>query len=426
MIKRRLDRLRDLQNHYYKYLHDLLLGFKEIKMSTARNENIFKKFLLRNRTESRDIAIETSIKYLNNELTGSYGWYLVLGLIIFALPALWLINPESILSMIIIILYIMAPVSVLISTIPSYTHIKIAYERLVGFEKEIDLYINHENFQSNRHFAESKKEKLKRIGQNNGLATNNGNGNGKKLPEKSDLMPMQNDLNLESFKGDFTELELVNTVYQFKEKNTRFLLGPINITFKKGETVFITGGNGSGKTTLVNILTGLYKPTSGEVLYNGQQVYHDIYPIYMNLISVIFTNHHMFNENYDDFDIKESNETLGEYVSMMKLSNAVQIMGDNKGISNKLSKGQQKRLSMIYALMEQRDLIILDEWAAEQDPQFRSYFYKELLPKLKAMGKTIIAVTHDDEYYDYADRIIRFDYGQVISDEYIELKASDS
>jgi putative ATP-binding cassette transporter len=80
------------------------------------------------------------------------------------------------------------------------------------------------------------------------------------------------------------------------------------------------------------------------------------------------------------------------------------------------SKGQSKRMSLIFALLEKRPIIVLDEWAADQDPHFRKYFYEELIPKLQEMGKTIIAVTHDDAYFHTANRIIKFDYGKVVRD----------
>jgi ABC-type hemin transport system ATPase subunit len=56
-----------------------------------------------------------------------------------------------------------------------------------------------------------------------------------------------------------------------------------------------------------------------------------------------------------------------------------------------------------------------DEFAADQDPEFRRFFYETLLPELKAAGKTVIAITHDDRYFHCADRVIKMEYGQVQS-----------
>jgi cyclic peptide transporter len=391
-IKKDLNSLRDLQNQYFLNLNDLLLGFKEIKMSTKRNENIFTRFLLKNRVDSKDITVNTSISYMNNDLTGTFSWYIVLGVIMFLLPSLFLLTPDKIISMIMIILYLMAPVNVLITMIPVYTHSKIAVERLTQFDKDLDTYLNNDVILA--------KEYLRGVAAKD---VENAGRQGKVPGEK------------------FQQLELENVVYQFQDKTRRnqFTLGPIDLKIERGEVVFITGGNGSGKSTLANVITGLYKPNQGRIRFNGREILHDAYPAYMDNMAAIFTSHYLFNENYDDFDLRESNERLQEYIGLMKMGHAIHIMKEKRQISNRLSKGQQKRLALIYALMEERDIIILDEWAAEQDPQFRAYFYKELLPKLRQMEKTVIAITHDDDYYAYADRVIKFDYGKVVSDEEI-------
>ncbi|WP_114653051.1 ATP-binding cassette domain-containing protein [Polynucleobacter necessarius] len=81
-----------------------------------------------------------------------------------------------------------------------------------------------------------------------------------------------------------------------------------------------------------------------------------------------------------------------------------------------LSTGQRKRIALLVAMLENRDIIILDEWAADQDPQFRKHFYKQLLPRLKQMGKTVIAITHDDYYFNTADYVLSFRDGKLFED----------
>jgi cyclic peptide transporter len=371
-IEKSLNELRDLQNEYHQNLRDLLHGFKEIKMSQVRNENMFHKYLKRNLVTGRDLGIGTAVKYLDNELTGSYSWYIVLGLILFGLPRLFDLEMAQTTTFVVTILYLMGPVYGLIQLVPFYTRVKIAIERLQGFEADI----------------------------NNQVKSEIGHG---------DMTP---------FNQVFCHLELKDVTFEYfdKKKQTSFQLGPINLEIKRGEMVFITGGNGSGKSTLVNLLTGLCQPTSGHVYLNGNPITENNSAYYRNQISAIFTNNHVFAENYDDFDLSTANDTLMQYVSMMQLSQVLKIDDDKKNIDNRLSKGQHKRLAMIYALLEGRQLVVLDEWAAEQDPEFRAYFYKTILPELKNLGKTVIAVTHDDAYYGCANRIIKLDYGQVLTD----------
>jgi putative ATP-binding cassette transporter len=98
----------------------------------------------------------------------------------------------------------------------------------------------------------------------------------------------------------------------------------------------------------------------------------------------------------------------------MELNHKIEI--DNKSFNTlDLSTGQRKRIALMVALMEDRDFIVLDEWAADQDPVFRKKFYKKILPSLKKQGKTVIALTHDDAYYDTADEIIKLDNGKMNS-----------
>jgi putative ATP-binding cassette transporter len=78
-----------------------------------------------------------------------------------------------------------------------------------------------------------------------------------------------------------------------------------------------------------------------------------------------------------------------------------------------VSQGQRKRLELLTAYLEERASYLFDEWAADQDPVFKEIFYLQLLPELKARGKTVIVISHDDRYYHVADRIIKLDYGRI-------------
>jgi len=80
----------------------------------------------------------------------------------------------------------------------------------------------------------------------------------------------------------------------------------------------------------------------------------------------------------------------------------------------RLSQGQRKRLALLSALLEQRPVLVLDEWAADQDPAFRHHFYTQLVPALKAEGRTIVAISHDERYFDTADRILKVDGGRLV------------
>lgn len=367
-LEAKLNVLRNLQNDYHRYLRDLLNGYKEIKLSITRGQNIFLNFLYANKSQEKALGVDTSIKYLNNELLGSYSWYIVLGFIMYLLPQLTTMNSTQTSTFIVTILYLIGPVATLITTFPFYTRVKIAFERLKRYESDVDFKIQNQMSQNS---TDDICETFERI----------------------------------VFKN-------VKFDYFNSTQDKAFSIGPINLEIIKGEVLFVIGGNGSGKSTFINLLTGLYQPNAGDLFFNKIKIDSKKYPYYRNKISAIFTNNYLFEENYDGFDISESNDKLNSYIQELELSNVINV-DNKKGISSKLSKGQQKRLAMIYSLMEEREILVLDEWAAEQDPVFRSYFYKTLIGKLRQMGKTIIAVTHDDAYFSYADRLLKFDYGRL-------------
>lgn len=98
-------------------------------------------------------------------------------------------------------------------------------------------------------------------------------------------------------------------------------------------------------------------------------------------------------------------------MEILRIDDKVQI-ADGAFSTLKLSTGQRKRLALLVSYLEERPVYLFDEWAADQDPEFRKFFYKTLLPELKARGKTVIAITHDDSYFNEADRLIKMEMGR--------------
>ncbi|MFM7854210.1 MAG: ATP-binding cassette domain-containing protein, partial [Flammeovirgaceae bacterium] len=210
----------------------------------------------------------------------------------------------------------------------------------------------------------------------------------------------------------FSELRFEDVCFKYRDEvsNETFDLGPINITIDQGKIIFITGGNGSGKSTFIKILTGIYTPDSGRIFLNGEPVALENYGEVRNLISAVFTDNHLFSENYLNHDLTDSNPLMREYVEMVRM-NGIFRLNSNENADAALSKGQQKRVALILALLDDRPILVLDEWAAEQDPGFRKYFYEDIIRTLCARNKTLLLVTHDEAHFTGADRIIKFNYG---------------
>lgn len=373
-----VDKLRKYNESYYKYVEDVIKGFKGLKLSSHRSENLMDKFLAPNRRSAKDLDFNINFVFLSINLISQYGLYLIIGTILFLLPLFDLLKKEDVITYVMILMFISGPINNLINMQRVYTRLFVGRKRIKEFLKDFEI--------SDENLAEAENK-------------------------------IENDI-------DFNELEFEDIHFSY-QKNTlenSFSLGPVNLSIQKGETIFVIGGNGSGKSTFINILTGLYKPTVGSLILDNQIVDKEN-PV-QNLISAVFTDNYIYSNNYDTYSL-ENNKRYQELLEVMELEKI--ILDDKEGSARRnFSKGQSKRMSLIFALLENKPILVLDEWAADQDPHFRKYFYENLLPKLKNEGKTIVAVTHDDAYFKHADRIIKFDYGQIVKNFDVKEEVSNS
>lgn len=365
-MSQKVDNLRTYNEYYYKYVDDVIKGFKGFKLSRERRIKLMDTHLSPNRESANELDYKINYVFLSINLISQYGLYLVIGIILFLLPELNILKREDIISYVVILLFIAGPVNNLINMQNIYTRLMVANARIKKFLSDFDtteVALEIEN-------ATSK---------------------------------------------NFSQLKFNNISFAYDNDSMEksFALGPINLSIEKGETIFIIGGNGSGKSTFINILTGLYQPSEGEIVLNKETNTNQSTAT-QNLIAAVFTDNHIFSHNYDDYSL-ERNKEYQELLKIMELDKAI-VDDKEESARRPFSKGQGKRMSMIFALLENKPILVLDEWAADQDPHFRKYFYENLLPNLKQEGKTIIAVTHDDAYFKHADRIIKFDYGQIVKD----------
>jgi len=209
----------------------------------------------------------------------------------------------------------------------------------------------------------------------------------------------------------FGSLSVRGLQFRYPDQNGRpgFDVGPIDLEFSRGEIVFITGYNGSGKSTFLKMLTSLYPAEAGELAVDGSDITAADIADYRALFSTIFTDHHLFARvsGLDD----TSASLAREYLEEMEIAHKTSIV-DGRISNRDLSTGQKKRLAMVLARLQDRPVLIFDEWAADQDPEFRALYYKNILPAFRAANKLVIAVTHDDQYFHCADRIIRCSDGR--------------
>jgi len=212
---------------------------------------------------------------------------------------------------------------------------------------------------------------------------------------------------------DLVQLELQDLMYMYPDsvEENSFQLGPLDLRLQAGEIVFIIGGNGSGKTTFLKLLIGLYTPSAGQLVWNGTPVTTENLESYQQNFGVIFAEPYLF-PHLLGLDSEKLDERAQHWLQRLHLTHKVQVV-DGKLSTLNLSFGQRKRLALLTAYLEERPIYVFDEWAAGQDPEFRHLFYRTLLPELKAQGKLVIVISHDDHYFDVADRVIKFDGGTI-------------
>ncbi len=363
-----LEEARTTQNVFMKYIDMILKGFKELtlraKSKTAVLADIDDICLKYREKNNRAKA-----KFVDAFLTGETTLIFILGIIAFFLSDMMksayvseVQDNYRMIQFIVTFLYIIGPINGIVGVIPSLAEIRIAWKRIGGLVDEIAL-------------------------KGETAATSE---------LKSDIMQV-----------DRIALKDISYTYKHKEYETGgFKVGPINLSLERGDILFITGGNGSGKTTLAKLLTGLYTAEKGEFQINNRNVGAERL---RELFSAIFSDFYLFDKLYG-IDLNGKEQLIRNYLKLLELDQKVQVE-NGRFTTTKLSHGQRKRLALLICLLEDRPLYLLDEWAADQDPQYRKFFYRTILMEMKSRGKIVIAITHDESYFDAADKIIKMNEG---------------
>jgi putative pyoverdin transport system ATP-binding/permease protein len=370
-------RARENQDKLFSHFRALTEGIKEIKLHRQRRDEFISRILEFTASDYRRNNIIGVSFYTAAGSWGQLMFFVIIGLLLFVMPKFMFVSNQTLTASILVMLYIVSPMDILSSLLPAFGRAKIAMEKIESL--------------------------------------------GLSLEEKSTEMEAAGQLGPESCWTELSFHGVTHTYYRDNE-TTRFTLGPVDLKLKPGELVFLVGGNGSGKTTLAKLLTGLYSAESGEVRMNGQTITDATRDAYRQHFSMVFSDFFLFDtllglnngQSSEELDIQAQT-----YLDKLQLSGTVEI---KNGIlsSTAVSQGQRKRLALLTSYLEDRPIYVFDEWAADQDPVFKEVFYMHLLPELRAKGKTIIAISHDDRYYYVADRIIKLDYGKVEYDRNIK------
>ncbi|WP_110686822.1 multidrug ABC transporter permease/ATP-binding protein [Salinicola aestuarinus] len=229
-----------------------------------------------------------------------------------------------------------------------------------------------------------------------------------------ELAPYEASFDLVEHHGEWQTLELRDVAYRYPAKGAHegFGVGPITFRLVRGEQVYLIGGNGSGKSTLAKLLTGLYRPHDGEILIDGEPVTPAEWQRYRQRFSAVHTDFHQFDRLMGPGGAEADPALLEDWLQVLDLAKKLRLEA-GQVVDTDLSQGQRKRLALLMALVEERQILLLDEWAADQDPQFRRAFYRELMPRFRELGITVFAISHDDHYFAHADRLLEMRDGQL-------------
>ena len=341
-----------------------LKGFKELKLNRQKAKDILKSQI----RIGADLADEKKNAGRNQTFVMMFSqafFYTLLGIVVFVWPVLMDEPVETVIKVSATILFIIGPIDLVVGSLPLFIEADVAVDNLQELERKLD-----------------------------GGITSSGGDSAVK--------------NSVPFGG--LQLKGVEFKYDSEHDETAFNLGPVDLHVEPGEILFIVGGNGSGKSTLLKILTGLYYPDNGEIFDNGDRLTPEMYPAYRNHFTAVFTDFHLFDRLYGVS--RATFPRVEKLLAWVDISKKTRF--EDGGFTNlNLSTGQRKRLALVSALMDERPVYIFDEIAADQDPPFRKRFYEEILPEIRAMGATIIAVTHDDRYFGAADRVVYMEEGRL-------------
>ena len=356
---------RGRQDLLVAHYRTLIGGFRELKQHQPRRDAFLADALVVEADAVRAGMVGGLTSFAVAAAWGQLAFFGFIGFVVFGLPLLIAIEPPALAGAVLVLLYLLVPLDVLLVWGASLARARASLARIDALMPALEV--------------------------------------GELDQTRPGIEPLA-----------FTDsLRLAHIGYAYGGGPDRdgFALGPVDLTIHAGEVVFIAGGNGSGKTTLMKLLAGLYEADSGRILLDNRVVGANDLEAYRQLFSVVFADGHLFQEvrGVDATDLLDRSNDL---LARLELDGVVEFDGAAFSTVD-LSQGQRRRLALLAACLEARPICLFDEWAANQDPTFKRIFYHEILPDLRASGKTLVVISHDDEYLDVADRVVRLRDGQI-------------
>lgn len=361
---RQLYAARSGQDSLVGHFSTLIEGFRELKQGRARSRSFLDDGLEPAAVAVRDRSVGGQTFFALAEGWGELAFFGFLGFLVFVLPRFHAYDRATLAGAVLVVLYIMGPLDSLINWIPTLGRARASLHRIDALMPTLDA--------------------------------------GAVAEADAPAPPIRESIRLVG----------VSYAYEGEDGEPGFSLGPVDLTLRPGELVILAGGNGSGKTTLVKVLAGLYAPHAGSVRLDGRPVEDEARAAYRDLFSVIFADNFLLRRPWGlDRPGLEAEASAG--LDRMGLGRRVRFE-DGAYSTTDLSQGQRGRLALLTALLEDRPVVVLDEWAANQDAHFKKAFYREILPMMRDAGKALLVISHDEAYHDVADRVVRLRDGRLV------------
>jgi putative ATP-binding cassette transporter len=366
-----LSAARDGQDRLFQHFRSLTEGIKELKMHRARREAYLRDDVARAAAVCQKHNVAAEWRFIIAQNWNQLLFLGLIGLILFLLPRMESVGPQAMMGYIIATLYLMGPLAGLLGSLSVFSRANVSLRKVEQLGLALSAHPSDNAAIARRQFTSDRFKAL--------------------------------------------ELVKVRHDYHREREDDNFELGPIDLTLRPGELVFLIGGNGSGKSTLAKVITGLYPPAGGEIRLNGTVIGEHNRDDYRQCFSTVFADYFLF-ERIVGKGGADADRRAREYLERLHLEHKVSIK-DGVFSTTQLSQGQRKRLALLCAYIEDRPFYLFDEWASDQDPLFKEVFYSQLLPELRTLDKAVLAITHDDSYFGRADRLIKLDYGKITREQ---------
>lgn len=361
-----LQHVADQEAHMLDMFGDIIHGSSELRLNSRRSEAVSKAFADHS-LATEELLSTAGTRWTSMILLSAFVTFSMLGIVVFVFPQYIDQHSTIVFQLVPTLMFCLAPLSKIIAQSPIFLRSDVGLRGIFAMQEELEA--------------------------------------------ASGVTPAQARKEGQAF-HDFKQISFTDITYHHRDKNgnSLFTSGPWDIALNRGELLFLVGGNGSGKSTALRLLTGLYRRNGGQVTIDSVEVNEAQFAGVRELFTAIFADFHLFDRLYGLEHVKP--EEVERLIDMMELTGKVKFV-DGHFSELHLSTGQRKRLALIAALLEDRPVYLFDEWSAEQDIHFREIFYTRILPDLKAQGKTVVVVTHDERFWHLADRVIKFELGKV-------------